>query len=598
MAQLEASKNVEQARDCSQRVKLIEALELVGGPPVTTGSAPELKVFLACGFTPLHLQTFLRAHLRVLFPEHRSSVTTGLFGDLCGNIERLRAGTVDFLAVVIEWTDLDPRLGPRTLGGWRPAELGAVVESARRTAARLERGLAEISTYVPAVVFGPTLPLPPMFPTRQNQSSSAEIQLHHVVTSLMVSLAEHPNVRIANTQTLDEVSSPAGRYDVKTDLISGFPYTLPHASAIAQLLADLIQNRPPKKGLITDLDDTLWGGILGEDGVDGISWDLDHHTHMHGLYQQFLASLAGSGVLVGVASRNDPAIVNQAFQRSDLLLARDDIFPFETHWSDKSLSVQRILQTWNIGADALVFIDDSPMEVAEVKAAFPELECIVFPKDDYRRLWNMLKYLRQVFGKALLTTEDSLRLSSIRDSGVWRDRSWLRQGSFDEFLKAAEAYITFDSSQVNGDARAFELINKTNQFNLNGKRFSASEWRSFFLDPATFLITASYKDKYGSLGKIAAIMGKTCGRRLCVNGWVMSCRAFSRRIEHQCLKYLFEVFGVDEISFDYVATPRNGPLQEFLAEFLAPVPGVTLSKQEFAAKVRPLFHQVIGTVNV
>src|SRR5262249_24533995 len=181
---------------------------------------------------------------------------------------------------------------------------------------------------------------------------------------------------------LGVLSPSAGRYDLKSDLLSGFPYTLPHASAIAEVLARLLWNRAPKRGLITDLDDTLWAGILGEDGVDGISWHLDRNTHTHGLYQQFLASLAGAGVMIGVASKNDPAMVERAFDKRDLLLAKEDIFPLEIHWSRKSESVGRILSTWNVNADSVVFIDDSPMEVAEVQASFSDMECIVFPKSD------------------------------------------------------------------------------------------------------------------------------------------------------------------------------------------------------------------------
>ena len=117
------------------------------------------------------------------------------------------------------------------------------------------------------------------------------------------------------------------RYDIKSDLLTGFPYTLGHASAIGELMACLIENRPPLKGLITDLDDTLWSGIVGEDGVDGISWNLDDHSQMHGVYQQFLSSLAAAGVLIGVASKNDAATVTQAFERPDLLLSKEDVFP-------------------------------------------------------------------------------------------------------------------------------------------------------------------------------------------------------------------------------------------------------------------------------
>jgi FkbH-like protein len=160
--------------------------------------------------------------------------------------------------------------------------------------------------------------------------------------------------------------------------------------------------------------------------------------------------------------------------------------------------------------------------------------------------------------------------------------------------------MTFESAKANADPRAFELVNKTNQFNLNGKRFSEAEWQNILSDPAAFVLTVSYKDKYGPLGKIAVIMGKMQGHKLRVSSWVMSCRAFSRRIEYQCLNYLFETLGASEISFDYEATPRNGPLREFFANVLGgpPVPGLGLTKEQFATRIPPLFHRVEGTVNV
>jgi FkbH-like protein len=387
---------------------------------------------------------------------------------------------------------------------------------------------------------------------------------------------------------------------VKSDLIAGFPYSLHHASALGELLARLIHNRPNMKGLITDLDDTLWAGVVGEDGVDGISWHLDRHTQMHGVYQQFVASLAGAGVLVGVASKNDAAVVARAFERDDLLLLKDYVFPFETHWFRKSDSVQRILTTWNVGADSVVFVDDSPMEIAEVQAAFPQMECRLFPKNDYQGILDLLKHLRDLFGRSIVTEEDSLRLRSIRESRIWRDSGQSSEISSDAFLKAAEACLVFDVGHSSEDPRAFELVNKTNQFNLNGKRFSESEWRHYFSDPAAFMITASYKDKFGPLGKIAVAMGKICGKNAHLDSWVLSCRAFSRRIEHQCLKYLFDAMGAGEITFDYQVTPRNGPIQEFLTALLAgpPAAGASLTRDQFVARVPALFHRVVGTEHV
>jgi FkbH-like protein len=576
-------------------MRLIEALELCRRP-VSEG-APELNVFLACGFTPLHLPAFLAAALRVLRPGARVEVRTGLFGDLIGNLERVDSSST--AVVVIEWSDLDPRLGTRILGGWRPAALSDIIDSAMEMGARLERALKNLASRVPAVVCLPTLPLPPLFWTRPAQAGPLEVKLRRSVALVAESLSECPGVRLANAELLNEMSPMAERYDMKSDLVTGFPYSLPHASAVGELLAGMVHNRQPKKGLITDLDDTLWAGIVGEDGVDGVSWSLNR-GHVHGLYQQFVASLAGAGVLVGIASKNDPAIVDRAFSRGDLLVSRNDIFPFESNWSRKSDSVERILKTWNVGAESVVFVDDNPMEVAEVQAVFPEMECIVFPKNDYPGVWNLLRHLRDVFGKSFLTEEDSIRLQSLRAAGLRPRPAESDARELDDFLKASDACVSFEPVSPAGDPRAFELLNKTNQFNLNGRRFDESEWRDIVGDPKTVLLSVSYKDKYGPLGKIAVIVGRPRGRKLHVTAWVMSCRAFSRRIEYQCLQHLFETLAVDEMEFDYEPTPRNGPLQEFFAKLLGrpPQPPIALSRRQFAASVPLLFHRVEGTLHV
>jgi FkbH-like protein len=236
------------------------------------------------------------------------------------------------------------------------------------------------------------------------------------------------------------------------------------------------------------------------------------------------------------------------------------------------------------------------MEVAEVSAAFPDMECIAFPKGDSQRILELFKHLREKFGKPQVTNDDLVRLRSIRDAESWRNVAQGSPTSLEEFLKHAEALVEFERVQPRADGRAFELINKTNQFNLNGKRLSEAEWGSFFKDPSAFALSVTYKDKFGLLGTIAVIMGKVEGRVAHVNAWVMSCRAFSRRIEHQSVKYLFGLFGVDEIVFDYQPTPRNEPTKEFLKEVLGEVPEgqVLLSRTRFERNLPALFHQVEG----
>ncbi len=432
-------------------MKLIDALEVLRLP--ISDSLPALNIYLACSFEPLHLKTFLSARLRLRSPHRGIGIRTGLYGDAVGSIERLEPSGIDALAVAIEWGDLDPRLTIRGLGGWLPESLTDIANAAERAACRLEQAITQVSGFVPTVVSLPTLPLPPMFSTRPDQAASLELELRYIVTRLAVSLSKQIGIRIVNGQFLDEISPPSQRFDVKSEVVAGFPYTLSHASSLGELIASLIRNPPPKKGLITDLDDTLWAGILGEDGVDGISWRLESHSHMHAVYQQFLASVAGSGVLIGIASKNDPSAVERAFERRDLLISKNEVYPFEVHWSPKSESVLRILSTWNVGADSVVFIDDSPMEVAEVKAAFPDIECIVYPKGDSQAIWNLLKKLRTTFGKPILTKEDSLRIGSIRNASALRDAVHSSAQSLDDFLRDAEATIVFDCSRQGRNTR-------------------------------------------------------------------------------------------------------------------------------------------------
>ena len=470
-------------------MKLVEALEAVERS--LPAESPLLNVQLACGFTPLHLLTFLNAHLRGQFPDHRVEIAAGLFGDLPGNLERAESADADATAAVIEWQDLDPRLGIRALGGWAPRHLADISGNVHDQALRVGDLLERISRSRTLAAALPTLPLPPVAFTPGWQTGSFESAIRAAVAELRARLAGLPGIRLLSEQRLDRVSPPATRLDVRSDLGAGFPYSLGHADALAGLLARAIRNPSPKKGLITDLDDTLWMGSLGEVGVENIAWDLDHHAQRHGLYQQMLASLAESGILIAVASKNDPALVDEAFQRTGLILPRERIFPMEIHWEAKSESVTRILRAWNVGADSGVFVDDSPLDLAEVKAAHPGIECLLFPRDDDKSVYQLLEDLRDLFGKQALSEEDAIRLDSIRT----RHAAAAPAGGSgpERFLEQAEGKLTLNFDKNCGDSRALELINKTNQFNLNGKRHTEASWKRYLSDPQVFLAVAGWR---------------------------------------------------------------------------------------------------------
>ena len=576
-------------------MKLIEALRIIRAEMPKENKS--VRVSLVCGFTPLHLKTLLAAHLRLLFPHLRIDIETGIYGDLLGNLKHLDSNTLSGAAVVVEWTDLDPRLGIRHLGGWGPKDLKDIIEHVRAQCLLLGEAAEHCALHFPLAVCLPTLPLPPASFTAGWQAGAFDLELRDASNRLATRLGRTSGCRLANCQYLDRHSPPDDRWDVKADLLSGFPYAVSHADVMAHVLAQLLANPLPKKGLITDLDDTLWSGILGEVGVHGISWDLDHGSQMHGVYQQLLNAISQEGVLVAVASKNNPALVQEALRREDLLLSLDRVFPFAVHWGPKSESVTTILQTWNVAADSVVFVDDSPMELAEVGMAHPGLQCLHFPKNDWGAIERLLGQLRDLFGKTALSAEDALRMDSLRIAAHLRETAVGPANSPDQFLQQAEAEITLSFGKEPLDPRALELVNKTNQFNLNGKRYTETSWSTYLKDPRVFLLLGSYRDKYGPLGKITVLTGRLEGATLQVDTWVMSCRAFVRRIEHKCLEQLFSKFEVKEIRFQFLPTERNEPLQRFFTEFLGQPPQeeFVLSRQLFMEKCPPLFHCIKET---
>jgi len=448
----------------------------------------------------------------------------------------------------------------------------------------------------PVAVSLPTLPFPPVFYTRPAQLSSFEAGLRSAIAEFSASLAVHTHLRVLSATEVDRQSPPSLRFDLKSELAAGFPYSMEHADTMASLLAGLMRPSARKKGIISDLDDTLWRGILGEIGATQVSWSLEGHAQIHGLYQQLLASMAASGTLVGIASKNQRTLVDEALGRRDLLLPQERIFPIEANWGTKSQSVARTLHAWNIGPEDVVFVDDSLMELAEVEMAYPAMECILFPKDDPNAAWNFLYTLRERFGVAKPLEEDSLRTDSLRSTAVFQSEIESGSTDFDAFLAHAKAEITLSCSKE-ANARAFELVNKTNQFNLNGERLSESDWNALLASGDRFVLKASYQDRFGALGTIAVLAGTRNGESIEIDHWVMSCRAFSRRIEYKCLAWIFDHFDAEEVDLRFRATPRNGPMQEFLATFFGPQPWGShrIRHAHFQDKCPMLYHSLLET---
>jgi FkbH-like protein len=301
------------------------------------------------------------------------------------------------------------------------------------------------------------------------------------------------------------------------------------------------------------------------------------------------------GVLVGVASKNDPEVAMAAVRREDLIVPMSALFPIEVSWGAKSAAVSRILKTWNIAADSVVFVDDSQMELAEVERAHPGIECLRFEAERPDTVYQLLWRLRELFGKPAIGEEDRIRSQSLRRAQPPKEGA-NQEAVSSEFLHTIGAEIALDFRKDPNDSRAYELLNKTNQFNLNGRRLTEQEWRLIGEDPRSFVVTVSYQDKFGPLGKIAVLTGRKEPERLIVSSWVMSCRAFSRRIEHHTLERLIAYFKPAMLELDFVPTERNGPLQEFLSSIGCPLSSpVKLDPATFSKNRGPLPHEVTET---
>ena len=551
--------------------------------------------YLACGFEPLHLGTLLKAHLLQRLPEQKNvQLHHGVYGDLRGNIQTAAQSSAIGAAVVLEWSDVDPRLGLRSSGGWSNETKADILTNCVQSYAHLETAIEKLAARMPVAITPPALPLPPIGNTIRAQSSPLELELEQQMAAFLLRLSRLPGVRVGQRQRLE-----ASGLDAKMELHAGFPYTVPFADALASSLATVLCQPAPKKGLITDLDDTFWSGLVGEVGAEGVSWSQERHTQAHGLYQQMLGHLADCGVLLAVCSKNETSTVEAALARKDLFLNPESLFPVHANWGPKSTSVGQVLKTWNIAADSVVFVDDNPMELEEVQRAHPGITCLRFPVKDAAAVWNLLGELRDLFGKPVLTEEDRLRQASIRASAQIQEMT--ENAASPEFLRTLQGTVTLDWGVDSSDKRPLELINKTNQFNLNGLRIGEGEWRRHLEHDDSILAVVSYQDKFGPLGKVAVLLGSQNGATVKVSHWVMSCRAFSRRLEHHTLHGLFESSNAEEVEFAFEVTERNQPLQQFFQSL-----GVSadnqgrhrISRSRFLEQCGVLPHQISSLTGV
>lgn len=336
------------------------------------------------------------------------------------------------------------------------------------------------------------------------------------------------------------------------------------ADAYAQLFA--AQLTPRKKCLVLDLDNTLWGGVIGEDGVGGIQLG---HSGIGLAFREFqlaVLALARRGVILAIASKNNTNDAMDALQNHpDMVLRPEHFAVMQIHWSEKSESVRRIAELLNIGVDSLVFWDDNPMERGVVRNLVPDVLVPEVPADAS----EYVTFLRALdcFDTTLLTAEDQARGRMYREQ-VERD-SFLDNASpqsLDEYYASLQMKIHIERATDTAVARIAQLTQRTNQFNLTTRRYTDADVRARVANPEWLVYTLSLKDRFGDLGLIGAAMVRVGDPAWELDTFLMSCRALGRRVEEAFVAYLVDLAAAEgkPLRGVFIPTKKTAPIQEML----------------------------------
>lgn len=323
-----------------------------------------------------------------------------------------------------------------------------------------------------------------------------------------------------------------------------------------------------KKCLVLDLDNTLWGGVVGDDGYDGIQLDPNNAIGEAYLnFQRYVLRLKNRGVILAVCSKNDMETAKEPFEKNEnMLLKLDDIASFIANWEDKAGNLEKIAKELNIGIDSLVFFDDNPAEREIVKMYQPDVWVVDVPEDpaEYVKQLNM----ESPFEWVQITKEDISRSSSYIEN---KKRDALEQSftNYDEYLKALNMKGKVKEIASSDVERFSQLINKSNQFNLRTQRYSEVAIEEFRNDLNKKVLAITLEDKFSNYGIISCIILEKQGEKCFINTWLMSCRVLKRGVEFLAFEKILEVakqWGCSHIVGEYIPTKKNMMVKNFYQE--------------------------------
>ncbi len=324
------------------------------------------------------------------------------------------------------------------------------------------------------------------------------------------------------------------------------------------------------KCLVLDLDNTLWGGVIGDDGLDGIVLGQGS-TLGEGFaaVQAYAKELARRGIILAVSSKNDAANALEPFEKHpEMVLRREDIASFRANWDDKAANIRAIAHDLNIGLDAMVFLDDNPFERNLVREQLPMVAVPEVPDDDPARVPGVLADAGY-FESLGITADDLKRSAQYQDN---RARDDLRAAATDMegYLRALDMRMVWNRFDSVGQARIVQLINKTNQFNLTTRRHQDADIAAVMADPHAAGLQMRLLDRFGDNGIIAiVILRLTAPDTATIDTWLMSCRVLGRGVERATLAVVAaqaRALGATRLIGCYIPTKKNGMVRDHYAK--------------------------------
>lgn len=322
-----------------------------------------------------------------------------------------------------------------------------------------------------------------------------------------------------------------------------------------------------KKCLVLDLDNTCWGGVIGDDGMGGIRLGQGAaEGEAFVAFQQYAKALKQRGVLLAVCSKNDERIAKEVFEKhTEMVLRLDDISCFMANWTDKAANLREIARRLNIGLDSLVFVDDNPAERALVRLLAPEVSVPELPEDPAGYIQAVEPYRHF---QTLSIAQEDLRRAEYYRSNAARAEALSGSDNVENYLQSLSMTARIGPVTAMSLERAAQLINKSNQFNLTTRRRSAAEVSTIAADPRWLTRTVSLTDRFGDNGLISVLLAKIEGDALEIDTWLMSCRVLKRSVETLLNNNLCRWAagrGLKRIRGEYIPTPKNNLVREHFA---------------------------------